>query len=389
MAFYLDIDAQRWRDHQRSVADAVQRSTGAGVVPVIKGNGYGLGAGVLGAEAMGLGADTIAVGTVFEVDEIAAGTQGDIIVLEPFTPVDSVAADEWWRLGERLHAGRVIRTIGSIDALRSLSAGPGSARVILEAHTSMHRFGFSESELLEALNDPDVREAMERGRVFIEGLAIHMPIAQPADDTSPRGVRDGSAKTREVVRWAGLWQTETEVWPGHNAPVNTIWVSHLDDDELAMVRSSLGDAVLRLRTGTRLWLGDRGALQPAGTVLAVHPVETGTHVGYRQRTGPKGGTLVVVSGGTAHGIGLAGPSPAASLRQRVTTAGIGALDAAGRAMSPFTWQGKQRWFAEPPHQHVSMVWLPHECVLPEVGDHMNADVRFTTSRFDVVRGLDG
>jgi len=110
-------------------------------------------------------------------------------------------------------------------------------------------------------------------------------------------------------------------------------------------------------------------------------------VGYRQRTGPKGGTLVVVSGGTAHGIGLSGPSPAASLRQRVTTAGIGALDAAGRALSPFTWQGKQRWFAEPPHQHVSMIWLPHECVVPEPGDQLTADVRFTTSHFDAIEGL--
>jgi hypothetical protein len=68
--------------------------------------------------------------------------------------------------------------------------------------------------------------------------------------------------------------------------------------------------------------------------------------------------------------------------------GIGALDAAGRAMSPFSWQGKQRWFAEPPHQHVSMLWLPHPCVIPEVGDQMTAEVRFTTSRFDVVQGLD-
>jgi hypothetical protein len=31
-----------------------------------------------------------------------------------------------------------------------------------------------------------------------------------------------------------------------------------------------------------------------------------------------------------------------------------------------------------------MVWLPHECVLPQVGDEMSADVRFTTSRFDAV-----
>ena len=364
------------------------RASGTAPVPVIKGNGYGFGPTVLSAEASRLDSDTVAVGTVFEIDDVAAGTNGDIVVLEPFQPLDATAADAWWQLGEKLHAGRVIRTVASVDALRSLADGPGSVRVILEAHTSMHRFGFSESELLEALADDGIRAAMERGRVLVEGLAVHMPIAQPADDVPPPGVREGSAKVREVVRWAGLWQTKTAVWPGHNAPANTIWVSHLDDAELDLVRASLGEAELRLRTGTRLWLGDRGALTAAGTVLAVHPLVSGTHVGYRQRTGPKQGTLVVVSGGTSHGVGLAGPSPAASLRQRVTTAGIGALDAAGRAMSPFTWAGKQRWFAEPPHQHVSMIWLPHQCVLPEVGDEMTADVRFTTSSFDAVL-LDG
>jgi hypothetical protein len=384
MSFVLRVDTSRWRAHQQSVVDAVTRASGTAPVPVIKGNGYGFGPAVLTAEASRLASDTVAVGTVFEVDDVAAGTTGDIVVLEPFQPLDSVAADAWWQLGGKLHAGRVIRTVASVDALRALASGPGSVRVILEAHTSMHRFGFSESELLEALADADIRAAMERGRVLVEGLAVHMPIAQPADDVPPPGVREGSAKARDVVRWAGLWQTKTAVWPGHNAPANTIWVSHLDDDELAVARSSLGEAVLRLRSGTRLWIGDRGALKAVGTVLAVHPLVSGTHVGYRQRTGPKQGTLVVVSGGTSHGVGLAGPSPAATIRQRVTTAGIGALDAAGRAMSPFTWQGKQRWFAEPPHQHVSMVWLPHECVLPQVGDEMTADVRFTTSRFDAV-----
>jgi hypothetical protein len=120
----------------------------------------------------------------------------------------------------------------------------------------------------------------------------------------------------------------------------------------------------------------------------VHPLAEGTHVGYRQRTGPKDGTLIVVSGGTAHGIGLSAPTPATSVRQRVVTAGTGALDAAGRALSPFTWAGKQRWFAEPPHQHHSMIWLPRGTVVPTVGERLPADVRFTTSRFDDVLGLD-
>ena len=144
MSFTVTVDAQRWRDHQRAVVDAVQRASGSVPVPVIKGNGYGLGATVLGAEAMRWDADTIAVGTIFEVDEVAVGTRGDIVVLEPFQPADSVAAEAWWRLGEKLHAGRVIRTVASIDALRALAPGPGSVRVILEANTSMHRFGFAE-----------------------------------------------------------------------------------------------------------------------------------------------------------------------------------------------------------------------------------------------------
>ncbi len=197
---------------------------------------------------------------------------------------------------------------------------------------------------------------------------------------------EGSAKAREVVRWAGLWQTETEVWEGHNAPVNTIWVSHLDDAELSVVRSSVKDSVVRLPTvlacGSVIGVRSPRRNGPGGS-----PVASGTRrLSATNRT--QRGTLVVVSGGTAHGIGLAGPSPVTSIRQRITTAGIGALDAAGRAMSPFSWQGKQRWFAEPPHQHVSMLWLPHACVIPDVGDQMTAEVRFTTSRFDVVQGLD-
>ena len=76
MSFVLQVDAQRWRDHQRSVVNAVTRASGTAPVPVIKGNGYGFGPAVLGAEAMRWEADTIAVGTVFEVDDVAAGTRG-------------------------------------------------------------------------------------------------------------------------------------------------------------------------------------------------------------------------------------------------------------------------------------------------------------------------
>jgi alanine racemase len=387
VSFVLSVDAARWRDHLDHVWRAVADSAHAPLVPVIKGNGYGLGQGRLIAEAVRLGADAVAVGTVFEIDEaVDAGTH-DVVVLEPFEPRDIAAADAWWAVGQRAASGRVIRTVASREALLALATGHGSVRVLLEARTSMQRFGFDEHELLRVLADPDVRSALASGKVLVDGLSLHLPIVEPADEVDPRRASLGTAKVREVVRWAGLWQAETEVWAGHNSPASRVWVSHLHDHELAAVAAAVPDVSVRMRVGTRLWLGERAALQATGTVLAVHPLPTGSHVGYRQRTGPKDGTLVIVSGGTAHGIGLSAPTPAANVRQRVVTAGSGALDAAGRALSPFRWAGKQRWFAEPPHQHVSMLWIPKGVVIPAVGDRLPADVRFTTSRFDAVLGL--
>lgn len=384
MSFTLRVAGERWRAHTEAIRKEVGNASRSAFVPVIKSDGYGLGQRFLADEAMRLGADTVCVGTVFEIESIASVTRGDIVVLEPFEVRDTVAAEEWWRLGQRLHAGRVIRGVANIESLIALCSGEGSVRVVLEAQTSMHRFGFSESALLASLHDDRVRHALATGRIFIEGLTLHLPMVQPVDEVAPRGVTDGTARAREVMRWAGLWQAETAVWSGHGAPANVVWVSHLDEAELIVIAKSLDDTALRCRIGSRLWLGDRRALVASGTVLAVHPLQSGTHVGYRQRTGPKDGTLVVVSGGTAHGIGLSAPTPAASVRQRIVTAGTGALDAAGRALSPFTWSGRQRWFAEPPHQHHSMIWLPQDCVLPQIGDQLTADVRFTTSHFDAV-----
>ena len=200
MPFPVTIDGLRWRDHQDSVSVAVQRAAGAPIVPVVKGNGYGLGQRLLAEEAVRLGVDTVAVGNVFEIDEVAEYGSFDIVVLEPFEPRDAFAAEAWWRLGQRLHAGRIIRTIASREALLALADGPGSVRVVLEAQTSMHRFGFDEAELLRILADPDVRHAFARGKVLVEGLALHLPIAQPADEVDPRGAALGTARVREVVR---------------------------------------------------------------------------------------------------------------------------------------------------------------------------------------------
>ncbi len=62
----------------------------------------------------------------------------------------------------------------------------------------------------------------------------------------------------------------------------------------------------------------------------------------------------------------------------------GGLEAAGLALSPYTVEGKQRWFAEPPHMQASMLFLPSSVTPPEIGDELGVDVRFTTTTFDRV-----
>jgi len=55
-----------------------------------------------------------------------------------------------------------------------------------------------------------------------------------------------------------------------------------------------------------------------------------------------------------------------------------------RSLSPFRWAGKQRWFAEPPHMQVSLLWLPSSVTPPAVGDELPVEVRMTTTHFDAV-----
>jgi hypothetical protein len=91
---------------------------------------------------------------------------------------------------------------------------------------------------------------------------------------------------------------------------------------------------------------------------------------------------VVVSGGTAHGIGLEAPTGGASLKDRAARVAKGGLDAAGFVRSPYTIDGKQRLFGEPPHMQASMLFLPSGAHVPEVGDEVDVRVRYTATSFD-------
>jgi hypothetical protein len=164
----------------------------------------------------------------------------------------------------------------------------------------------------------------------------------------------------------------------------TVWVSHLSAEEVADLGRSWPDLALRPRIGTDLWLGDRSALRVTATVLDSHRVRRGDVFGYRGRQAPLAGTIVVVSGGTAHGIGLESPTGQAGVRARASSLARGGLDAVGLARSPYTVGGRQRFFAEPPHMQSSMLFLPTGTPAPEVGSEVDVRVRYTATYFDSV-----
>ncbi len=335
MGLELYVDGPRWRAHLRATADG-----SPGIIPVAKGNGYGFGLAGLARRTAWLGCDTIAVGTYREVAEVRQRFAGDILVLEPWRPQVRDPADD----------PRIIHTVGRLEDLTVLGAQGSTPRVVLEALSSMTRHGFAPGDLVTAAR-------VARG-VRVEGHALHLPL--------------GHGHEAEVERWLAV------------APAARWYLSHVSEAELARLGQTHPDVSFRSRIGTTLWLGDRGALAARATVLDAHPVARGDRVGYRQHRILKAGVLLVVAGGTAHGIGLEAPAAAASTRQRARSLAKGGLEAAGRLLSPYVVAGKQRWFVEPPHMQVSMILVPHGVPVPAVGDQLDVQVRFTTTTFDAV-----
>ena len=345
MTFDLHVDAARWRRHLAELAEATP-----GIVPVVKGNGYGLGRDLLAAESTTLGCSMLAVGTYDEVPDALAAFAGDVMVLSPWRPfLTNVSYD-----------GRVIHTVGRLEDVEALAARGDQARVVVEGETSMARHGFDRHELAAV--------AAALGDLRVEGFAVHLPLGSAGS---------GGGNLAEAESWAaalGASQIETE----------TIFLSHLTGDELAELGERRPGLTIRPRIGTALWLGDLGAFDVRSTVLDLHHVSRGERVGYRQRPVPRDGYLLVLAGGTSHGLGLEAPRAQSSVLQRGKTLAKGGLEAAGYTLSPFEVDGKQRWFAEPPHMQASLVFLPASARAPEVGDTVSAAVRYTTTTFDAI-----
>ena len=336
MTLTLTIDTRAWRDHVKHIHEEFP-----GLVPVAKGNGYGLGLDVLAREAERLNNDCLAVGTAHEVTTVReAGWSRDVIVLSPWRPFDETAT-------ALLDDPRVITVVSRLTDLDELRATHPGARVVVELMTSMRRHGITPQEVA----------SVEVGKLGFEGWTMHLPL------------KGQLSEARQLASEAVAHQR------------GAVWVSHLGVNDYRRLRTQLG-VQTRMRMGTRLWLGAPQTLRTTATVLDVHRVTRGARYGYNQSRAPRDGWLVIVSGGTSHGIALSAPSPARSLRQRGVSLAQGVLDAAGVSRSPFSIAGRKRPFAEPPHMHASMVFVGGASPGVEVGDEVPVTTRQTTTTCD-------
>ncbi|MDO5066054.1 MAG: alanine racemase [Propionibacteriaceae bacterium] len=339
MTLCLNIDTRAWRANVKSVHDEFP-----GLVPVAKGNGYGFGLDVLAREAARMNDDCIAVGIAQEVAVVrAAGWSRDVVVLNPWRPFDPVAT-------ALLEDPGVITTVSRLEDLDEVARSYPKARVLVEIRTSMNRHGITAEEI----------SAVDVGSLTFEGWTLHFP---------PTGVL---AEAKQLASAAVAQQR------------GTVWVSHLNALDYKKLRTHLGVRT-RMRMGTKLWMGAPAALSTTATVLDVHRVSRGSRHGYHQMRASRDGWIVVVSGGTAHGIALAAPPSQKSLRSRGVTVAKGMLDAVGMSLSPFTVAGRKRPFAEPPHMHGSMLFVGGAQPGVKVGDEVPVTCRLTTTTFDELR----
>ncbi|MEK2474671.1 alanine racemase [Streptomyces noursei] len=340
MALTLYVDTARWRAHQQSVLQQFP-----GLVPVCKGNGYGFGHERLAEEATRLGSDILAVGTTYEAAQIKDFFSGDLLVLTPF------------RHGEEPVPlpDRAIRSVSSVEGVGGLVG----ARVVIEVMSSMKRHGVKPEDL------PKLAAAIEDVR--LEGFAIHLPL----DRT------DGSDSVDEVIGWMDQLRA-------NRLPLHSMFVSHLKPDEFARLQQQFPQTRFRARIGTRLWLGDHEATEYRGSVLDVTRVAKGERFGYRQQKATADGYLVVVAGGTSHGVGLESPKALHGVMPRAKGVARAGLATVNRNLAPYVWAGKQRWFAEPPHMQVSILFVPGDAPEPKVGEELVAHLRHTTTQYDRV-----
>ena len=249
MTIRLTVRTALWRSHVARLASEVD-----GLVPVVKGNGYGFGRDWLAAFAAYF-ADTIAVGTVHELSSVPDGTTA--VVLTPTLTAPAEAT-----LGTT--PATVMLTVGAPEHIAALDGWTGP--IIVKLRSSMYRYG-GDAALIAVARDAGLD---------VVGVSVHPPLERHGDTLA------------DIV--AALDGVDTAL---------PAWVSHVGPDGYRQLPT---DRQYRLRLGTSLWHGDKSTLQLQADVLAHQRVEAEQPIGYRLGAAPGDGTVVMIGAGTANGV---------------------------------------------------------------------------------------
>lgn len=304
-----------------------------GLVPVVKGNGYGFGRSRLARLASetfmsDAGAPTIlAVGTVHEVADLP-----DDVTPLVLTPAVGTAGEA--AVPPDLRRDTVL-TVGADHHVDALADCGWTGQVVLKSVSSMRRYGTDDlAGLLTRCTDAGLDPI---------GAALHLPLAGSTDD-----------HVAEIEHWFATADA-------HLPTGLTLDLSHLDATSYARLRTTYAHRPLRIRLGTSLWHGDKSFLHLGASVVDVHPVGAGDRLGYRATACPVDGHVVLVAAGSAHGV-----QP---------------LDG---GLSPFHFARTRLALLEPPHMHTSMVIVPDGDPLPQPGDLLDLQRPLIVTQVDEV-----
>ena len=271
MALVLTVQSDAWNNHVTSLANSVY-----GLVPVVKGNGYGFGRDWLATRASEL-APTIAVGTIFEVSSVPAHCTP--VVLTPSLELPENLRDD------------TILTVGSIAHVEAAASSNLSRQVVIKIRSSMNRYGAAIGDVTQLL------EKCRTTNLQVRGVSIHPPLTGTSAD-----------HVREIEN---LLTTIDPALPA--------WVSHVDPQDFADLQLRHPERQWFVRLGTSLWHADKTTLQLTADVIETVAVTSGQKVGYHGVEISQSGTLVMVGCGSAHGVAplTDGLSPFHFSRQRI------------------------------------------------------------------------
>ena len=314
MTLRLNVDSISWKRHFREVANGF-----GDLIPVVKGNGYGFGRQTLMSHAASI-ANEIAVGTVFEAHEVPKNCVA--IVLTP-------AGVE---LPESLPANTIL-TVGSLSHVENLRKKSWHGSVIVKLRSSMNRYGANKDELT------DVLVALKNAGLTQVGWSIHPPLDGDPND-----------HLTEIRNW--ILQISSELpW----------FVSHIDASGITQLRQEFAKKIIRARSGTALWLGDKSMTHLMADVLDIRSVGQDETAGYRNVKITQDGAIAMIGAGTSHGVHLVGAE-----------------------LSPFHFNQQRLELVEPPHMHTSMVFIPKGDKLPQVGDNIDVQQPLTRVYPDII-----